>query len=65
MTRWPPFCSSLWLIAYAIGAGLWLLLVWLAPWPVPLAIAALGMLGILWLGNKLDSGEFPPREDRR
>lgn len=63
-TDWHRHLGPGWLAAYALG-----LLGWLAIWRlwsavVVVALIAGGGLGIVWLGNKLDSGEFPPPEDR-
>jgi len=64
MNGWPPFCSPGWVAAYAAGAVLWILFFGVTPLPVIIAVDALGLLGITWLGSKFDSGEFPPPEDR-
>ena len=60
MTRWPPFLGPGWLVAYAIGGVLWMLLIEFTPLPFVLTVAALGLLGAYQLGSWLMGGE-PPR----
>lgn len=62
MTRWPRYLGPGWLLAYAIGGSLWILIFGLTPLPLFVALLAAGALGITALGNLFDSGHFPPEK---
>ena len=68
MTRWPPFCSPGWLLAYTLGLLAWLAILKL--WGACLVVAMIagglfGTLGIVhWLGETNRPRPFTPEDDR-
>lgn len=64
MTGWPPFCGPGWLLAYATGGSLWILIFGLTLSPLFVVLVAAGALGITALGSLFDSGHVMPPEKR-
>lgn len=54
-----------WLLAYTVGACLWMLAVSVTPIPLVIATACGGAAGIIALGNLISGGHVVPPEDRR
>lgn len=65
MTRWPRFLSPGWLMAYAVSALLWILIIEFTPIALVVAMAAAGVLATVALGNLISTGHVVPPEDDR
>lgn len=65
MTRWPRYASPGWLLAYTLGAALWILAYGVSPLALLIVLACAGLLGLVAIGNLFDCGHVVPPEERR
>jgi hypothetical protein len=67
MTRWPPFCSPGWLLAYSLGLLCYLAILDLWGACLVVAMIAGGLFGTLAIGDWLHETNrprpFPPEEE--